>query len=287
MNIKEELQTYRIFDSHMHIDGLFLHPYKDILEYMDEYNVKKAMVTTINRAKYYKKEEQKDKEKTKVTKTFERFKELMPKTQLSHKDVEKISKKAPDRIYKFFWFNPNVGDDEIEESFQILEEKLVNENFKGVKVHSGFNLVKIPKDVERLAHFMQNINENLILFIHSTPKVLYFKGISSRDIAKLARKFPNLKIVLLHGGFTMEFAVEVGMTLKKYKNVYFETSCSISLAIYNLIKSVGHKRILYGSDSPTASTLPIELEKILTLPKVSHEIKQDILYNNFLELLSE
>ncbi len=52
-------------------------------------------------------------------------------------------------------------------------------------VYSGFNLVKIPKDVERLAHFMQNINENLILFIHSTPKVLYFKGISSRDIAKI------------------------------------------------------------------------------------------------------
>jgi predicted TIM-barrel fold metal-dependent hydrolase len=75
------------------------------------------------------------------------------------------------------------------------------------------------------------------------------------------------------------------MTLN-YENIFFETSCSVSFGIYNLIKTIGHKKILFGSDSPTASTLPIEIEKILTLPRISKEIKQDILYNNVSRLLS-
>lgn len=50
--------------------------------------------------------------------------------------------------------------------------------------------------------------------------------------------------------------------------------------------TVGHKRILYGSDSPTASTLPIEIDKIITLPKISNEQKQDILYNNVNNLIN-
>jgi len=82
----------------------------------------------------------------------------------------------------------------------------------------------------------------------------------------------------------MSYAVDVGMTLN-FKNIFFETSCSVSFGIYNLIKTIGHKKILFGSDSPTASTLPIEIEKILSLPRISKEMKQDILYNNVNRLL--
>ena len=74
--------------------------------------------------------------------------------------------------------------------------------------------------------------------------------------------------------------------LKEYKNVFFETSCSVSFGIYNLIRAIGHKRILFGSDSPTASALPLEIAKITTLPRISEDQKQDILYKNVSELLS-
>jgi len=49
----------------------------------------------------------------------------------------------------------------------------------------------------------------------------------------------------------------------------------------NYFKILGHShnRKLFGFDSLTASALPIEIEKILTLPKISKEVKEDILYN--------
>ena len=40
----------------MHSYGKFLSPDKDILEYMDRFNVEKAIVTTVNRAKFFSKE---------------------------------------------------------------------------------------------------------------------------------------------------------------------------------------------------------------------------------------
>ena len=80
--------------------------------------------------------------------------------------------------------------------------------------------------------------------------------------------------------------MENSFVLQEYKNVFFETSCSVSFGIYNLSRAVGHNRILFGSDSPTASTLPLEIAKITTLPRISKEQKQDILYNNVSELLS-
>ena len=37
------------------------------------------------------------------------------------------------------------------------------------------------------------------------------------------------------------------------------------------MRTVGHNRILFGSDSSTASSFPIEIEKITTLLRISKE----------------
>jgi len=212
------------------------------------------------------------------------FKKLMTKGQLDHADVKEIVKKAPDRFYKFFWFNPNMDPEEQEEDYRFLENHF-KEGFCGVKIHSGFHSIKVPEDIQKLTSFMQDYDKDLIFYIHSLPKTSFFGGVSTRDIANLAAKYPKLRIIVGHAANTMSYAVDVGMTLRGYANVYFETSCSVSFGIYNLIKTIGHNKILFGSDSPTASTLPIEIDKILTLPRISREIKQDIFYNNVNNLL--
>ncbi len=254
---------------------------------MDQYNVEKAILTTINRAKIHKNQKDiaSDSEgKDKMIKLLENFKNMQPKSQLSHQDVIDISKKAPERIYKFFWFNPVLKSEEEENSYKILEEHF-NKGFCGVKIHSAFNLINFPRDILKLLAFMQEFDKNIVLYIHSLPKTSLFKGISPKDIAKVAKKFPELRFIVGHAAYSMEYAIEIGVALKNYDNVFFETSLSASLGIYNLIKTVGHKKILYGSDSPTTSTLAIEIAKILTLPRISKEIKQDILYNNVFNLL--
>ncbi|MFX0105531.1 MAG: amidohydrolase family protein [Candidatus Hodarchaeota archaeon] len=284
MNSRDD---YRIFDAHIHTYGVFLNPHEDVISYMDHYNVEKAIITTINRTKFHNKQREKAsnmEEGDKMAKFLDEFKNLMPKGQLSHEDVIDIAKKAPGRFYKFFWFNPQLSSEEEENSYKILEDHF-KKGFIGVKIHSSFNFLKIPEDILKLAAFMQDFDKNIILFIHSLPKTKFSDGTEPQDIAKLANRFPDLRIIVGHAAYCMEYATGVGLLLKKYDNLYFETSCSVSLGIYNLIKTLGHKKLLFGSDSPTTSPLPIEIEKIISLPRISNEAKQDIFYNNVSDLL--
>ncbi|MFW9785488.1 MAG: amidohydrolase family protein [Candidatus Heimdallarchaeota archaeon] len=254
---------------------------------MDRYNVEKAIITTINRTKYHRVQREvasNEEESSKLNKFMDDFKSMMNPDQLDHSDVKELAKMAPERFYKCFWFNPNMNPEQEEADYKILEDHF-KEGFCGVKIHSGFHVIKIPKDILTLVSFMQDFDENILFYIHSIPKTGFFNGVSCKDIANLAERFPKLRIIVGHAANTMTYAVEVGMILNKYENIYYETSCSVSFGIYNLIKTLGHEKILFGSDSPTASTLPIEIDKILSLPRIPNEIKQDILYNNVNKLL--
>jgi predicted TIM-barrel fold metal-dependent hydrolase len=285
------MKRFKIFDAHLHTHGSFLNPDLDLLTYLDQYNIEKAIITTVNEAASFKiitsKEmegQNKGNKEDIVYKAFETLKQVMSKGQLDHSDVKEIANKSPERFFKFFWFNPKVNPESIQESYKILE-KHFDEGFCGVKLNSGIHLVEIPDDVLELVEFMQEYNKLFPLYIHLTPKVTYFKGISRKDIIKLAELFPELIIIVGHAGFAMEYAVELGLTLKKYQNVYFETSCSIPYGILVLIKMIGHSRILFGSDAPITNPIQIEIDKILSLP-ITDKQKQDIFYNNAKQLFN-
>lgn len=258
---------------------------------MDSHNVEKAVVTTVNRAassKIYINDDLKAKSENNeinlVKQAFENLRKLMPKGQLDHQDVIDLSNRDPKRFYKFFWFNPKVDAEQEDLNYEILETHF-KKGFCGVKVHSGIHLVKIPRDILKLASFMQEYNKKFPLFIHFTPKFSAFGGISSKDIGKLAQSFPELPIIVGHAGLAMEFAIDFGLSLKQFKNIYFETSCSIPYALFSLIKTVGHKRLLFGSDAPVTNPMQLEIDKILCLP-ISNDQKQDIFYNNINAIFS-
>jgi len=275
---------YKIFDAHLHTYGTFLAKGDDLLSYLDRHNVEKAIITTVNRAassKIYANNDNGTGEEVtnenRVKKAFENLRKLT-KDQLDHQDVINISKLDTERFRKFFWFNPKTNRDEEEKNYGILENHF-KMGFCGVKIHSGIHLIKIPRDIMSLASFMQEYDKNFPLYIHFTPKFSAFGGISSKDLAKLAQSFPNLTIILGHAGLAMEFAIDFGLSLKQYKNIYFETSCSIPYAILSLVKMIGHKRLLFGSDAPVTNPIQLEIDKILCLP-ITNDQKQDIFYNN-------
>ena len=274
---------FKIFDAHMHTIGIFLPRNMSLIEYMDQFNIEKAILTTTNKAArpsdYVDKGEKEEKHEdtnNKMLKALENYKKTMPKGQLDHQDVISLSKKHPDRFYNFFWFNPNVSQDQEAEDYRTLEYHFDN-GFYGVKLHPVLHLIKVPRDILKLASLLEECGK--ILFLHSYPKVTFFNGLFTKDIQKLAKSFPNLKIIVGHAGYAMEYAMELGMNLKRYENIYFESSCSIPYALFSLIKAVGHERILFGSDSPITNPAQIEIDKILCLP-ISDEQKQDIFYNN-------
>lgn len=66
---------------------------------------------------------------------------MLSKGQLSHQEVIDIANKAPERIYKFFWFNPKLESGEEKVNYKILEDHL-RKGFCGVKTHSPFYCFK-------------------------------------------------------------------------------------------------------------------------------------------------
>ncbi len=270
---------FKIFDAHLHSYGLFLDSNKSIIEYLDAHNVEKAIITTINRAA--KISPQMDDIDTNQLKTYK----MIPKGQLNHDDVIEICNQAPKRFYPFFWFNPNMDSQNEEESYKILEEHF-KKGFCGIKLQPSINLIKIPRDVLKLIDFMQEYNKEYPIFIHLSPKFSFFSGTSIKDFSILATKYPDLTIILGHAALSMELAIDIGLNLKKYKNIIFETSCSIPLGILSLIRNVGHKRLIFGSDAPTTNPLQLEIDKILCLP-ISKTQKEDIFYNNVYEFMNK
>jgi len=281
---------FKIFDAHIHTFGTFMDKNEDLINYMDNNNVEKAILTTINRAVSSKIFFQASKESKEshngvddFSIIFEKMQRSMPTDQLDHQDVIDIAAKDPTRFYKFFWFNPNIQDEE--KNYKILENHF-QKGFCGVKIHSGIHLIEIPRDILTLIDFMQDYNKNFPLFIHYTPKFTAFGGISSKDIAKIASLYPELNIIIGHAALAMELAVDLSLSLRKYNNIFFETSCSIPYGILTLIRNGGYKRVIFGSDSPVTNPLKLEIDKILSLP-VNDEIKQDIFYNNVWALIGD
>jgi predicted TIM-barrel fold metal-dependent hydrolase len=92
----------------------------------------------------------------------------------------------------------------------------------------------------------------------------------------------NLKIIIPHlgmlGGNPMDFL----STFRVRENVYFDTALASSDMVTTFIKSIGHERILFGSDIPFGA-MKWELEKVLSLP-IGDDKKEWILSKNLLRL---
>ena len=274
---------FKIFDAHFHSYGIFLEKGKSIIDYLDENNVDKAIITTINRAaKIDPKNIEDHNEKSNKSGSLPIS---IPTEQLDHQDVIEISKQEPERFYKFFWFNPKMEPDDEERSYRILEDHF-NRGFCGIKIQPSIHLIKIPRDIIKLVSFMQDYDRNFPIFIHQSPKFSFYSGTSTKDLAKLAETFPDLQIILGHAALAMELAIDISYNLKKYNNIVFETSCSIPLGILSLIRNIGHHRVIFGSDAPTTNPLSLEIEKILCLP-ISNDQKQEILYNNIDNIMNK
>ena len=282
------MNPFPIFDAHIHTYGTFLDRTSCISDYIDQHNIRKAIITTTNKSantKAFSNNSASDGKEENKQQVFQKAVHQMSNGQLDHADVDAASEKFPDRFVKFFWFNPKVNSDKKDRDYGVLEQHF-NKGYCGVKLHSGIHLAKIPDDVIELVEFMQGYNPHFPLYIHSTPAFSLFQGISGMDFLNLANQFPDLKIIIGHAGFAMEYAIELGFLLEKCENVFFETSCSSPYAILSLLKMAGHRRVLFGSDAPITNPIQLEIDKIMALP-ISEEQKADILYRNTEDLLAD
>lgn len=154
-------------------------------------------------------------------------------SQVTNTYVLESCKKYPDRFIPFCRIDEN------------LEENLRN-GFKGVKLHLVYEDITI-KDLKRQLQLIEDFGVPLILHAKYLGKV--------KQVEEILRIAPNLKLILAHMGrghiYTSEQVVENAIALKKYPNVFMDTSTVGDLkAIINVCEIIGFNRVLFGSDYP-------------------------------------
>ncbi len=271
-------EELKIFDAHMHHAGRFKQREQSLIELMDQHGINKAAVTTLNQDANLNAIN-----KSKDINDIQGFlDEFVAKKQYNHEQVKKLVEENSDRIYGFFWFNPRIATND---DWSLLEKYILEYDFKGVKTHPYIDFLKAPNDFHQLAEFC--IEYDIPLYIHSGSGFFFQKQAHVKDYYRLAKKFKELKLIIGHAAFSMEYCVNLVRFFARDSNtpnVYFETSVSIPFGILSLIKAMGEDRVIFGSDAPAANPPDIEISKICCLNLEESTLKK-VFYDNFSHIM--
>ncbi len=269
-------KDFPIFDAHMHYTGKFMNKNETLIEFLDRFGIDKAIITTLNtsaNSKLLSTINNKDLTDKQLADKF------YPKNQYNHEHVKKLIESHPKRLIGFYWFNPRIAD---EKDWKELTRYIKNYNFKGVKTQASLDNLDPLTDMDKLAEFC--IDLDIPLYFHSGINFYFQKPFKIQSLYELKKKYKKLKLIIGHAAYTMEYMISLLRYFEPFPRVYFETSLSVPYGIKVLIKVMGAERVLYGSDSPPATTPDIEINKIkiLDLPK---DIQKKVFYENTNNLL--
>lgn len=272
----------KIFDSHIHYLGRFKKRDENIVDYLDKFGIDKAVITTVNKYTTLEKFNLLPDENS-----MENFDEAIfidhfgLKDQLDHEEVLKLVQQNPERLVGFYWFNPKIADDD---DWKLMRKYIKEYGFKGVKTQMCVDLLKVPDDLFTLAEFC--IESNIPLFLHSGIGFFFQDAFRAKDYFNLVTRYPDLKCIIGHAAYSMEYMINELRYFTKFQNVFFETSLSVPYGIMTLIKIMGDHRVMYGSDAPSATNPDIEINKIKML-NLNKTTLENVFYNNISKLIGE
>lgn len=186
-------------------------------------------------------------------------------------------------IHGLYW----IKKTNIENDVKIIKKELKTGGLVGVKFHGSFEKLPVTESVYR--PIMSILDENnSILLVHAgrykdgSPEstTSYFHAL------KLARNYPNIKVIVAHmGGNDTSIVKEAIENSKNIPNVYFDISgVSTPFRIEYATKVIGSERILFGSDFPWCSVRAIYYN--VDDAMIDEKSKNNILYNNFIKLIN-
>jgi glutamate-1-semialdehyde 2,1-aminomutase len=79
--------------------------------------------------------------------------------------------------------------------------------------------------------------------------------VNQETIRRYCRRYPNMRLILAHAarGFNPHHTVMGIDSLRGLANVWFDTSAvTDSGAVEAIVRTMGHERVLYGSDFPVS-----------------------------------
>ncbi|MFP4403609.1 MAG: amidohydrolase family protein [Candidatus Woesearchaeota archaeon] len=188
---------------------------------------------------------------------------------IESKKLLKISKKD-NSIIPFLRFNPkNITSNDL--------ISLLNLGFFGVKLHPSAQ--KFVLDDKKLYKVYEIINSyNIPILFHTNAQDLKYSN--PIKILNIAKKFPNLKIIIAHF-----FGNDLSLIekFKGFKSIYVDISINSRTLRIEQAVNVGIK-LVFGSDAPYDSQGISKLK--IEESNISRKQKNKIFYNNAKELLN-
>ncbi len=171
-----------------------------------------------------------------------------------HNDyMYEVIKEYPERFEAYMSINPTFSDLAIHEL-----ERNYNRGFAGIgELGPGANNFKL-KDLNFLTLMEAASHYKLPVNIHcNEPVGRYYPGKDKTpidDFYQLAKKFPDLTLILAHLGGGLPFYELIPEIKDAFKNVYYDLAANPLVyetrSIRSVVDIVGAEKILFGSDFP-------------------------------------
>lgn len=140
-----------------------------------------------------------------------------------------------------------------------LEERIKNGGFLGIKVYLNFAPPAIPEKEICIYDFLPPHQLRLLdrlglmVMLHIPRDGRLKDPVNLRQLLEIERDYPNLKLIVAHVGraYCPEDVGNAFDLLAETKNMVFDFAANTNTGVFRqLIKAVGPKRILFGSDLP-------------------------------------
>lgn len=172
-------------------------------------------------------------------------------------DVEACTNYVIDECKKRDW--PYLYVTRPEWTAQDFEQRIMNSGAKGAKVYLNFSPMYIPSNEIRIFDFIPHhqlevLNQHgWVLMLHIPRAGRLGDPVNIAEMIELNRKYPNVKTIIAHIGraYADKDVGDAFERLEEAPGLIFEFSANCNGNVMEkMIKSVGPKRIIHGSDSP-------------------------------------
>lgn len=171
--------------------------------------------------------------------------------QIENEYIANSVKKYPDRLIGFATVNPWLAS--AEDDLKYAVETL---GLKGLKLHPVKHGYAFDNHTILDPIFQICSQYSLPVIAYGGANVLS----SPNMFEEMARSFPNVNILLAHGGQMYETRSAINVA-KRQTNVYIETSSMFARRIISLLEEDMLDKIVFGTDSPYGD-FQLEIEKI-------------------------
>ncbi len=157
--------------------------------------------------------------------------------------TEKLLHWYPDFFIGFCYLNPLLGETALRRE---LDTRLEN-GFRGIKLEIANN-ARDPA-MKPLMKAAENANIPVLQHTWAQSKRLPKSHSDPADTSLLARRFPNVQVIMAH---LFGFGIRGVLEAKGIPNLYVDTSSCLPFSglVEFAVEKLGAERILYGSDLP-------------------------------------